>query len=46
VADADALRAALRQALDMLIELRDCPLSVLEVRQAQIDAVVADAMRG
>jgi hypothetical protein len=40
-----ALRAALREALDLLIELRDCPLTVLEVRQAQIDAVVAKAER-
>jgi uncharacterized protein (DUF1778 family) len=37
------LTAALREAVDLLIELRDCPLTVLEVRQAQIDAVVAEA---
>jgi hypothetical protein len=39
------LTAALREALDLLIELRDCPLSDLERRQAQIDAVVAEAER-
>jgi hypothetical protein len=38
-----ALRAALREAIDLLIELRDCPLTALEARQAQIDAVVAEA---
>jgi hypothetical protein len=38
-----ALRAALRQAVDLLVELRDCPLTVLEVRQTEIDRVVAEA---
>jgi hypothetical protein len=42
VADNDALRAALREAVDLLIELRDCPLTVLEQRQAEIDRVVAE----
>jgi hypothetical protein len=37
------LTAALRGAVDLLIELRDCPLTVLEVRQAEIDRVVAEA---
>jgi hypothetical protein len=37
------LTAALRDAIGLLVELRDCPLTVLEVRQAQIDRVVAEA---
>jgi hypothetical protein len=41
----DALRAALREAVDLLIELRLCPLTELEARQAEIDAVVAEAER-
>jgi hypothetical protein len=41
----DAIRAALRGAVELLIELRDYPLSVLENRQAAIDAVVAEAER-
>jgi hypothetical protein len=37
------LAAALRQAVDLLVDLRDCPLTVLENRQAEIDRVVAEA---
>jgi hypothetical protein len=35
------LTAALREALDLLIELRECPLADLELRKAEIDAVIA-----
>jgi hypothetical protein len=35
------LTAALRGAVDLLVELRDCPLTELERRQAEIDAVIA-----
>jgi hypothetical protein len=34
------LSAALRGAVDLLIELRDCPLTELERRQMAIDDVV------
>jgi hypothetical protein len=39
------LTAALRGAVDLLVELRDCPLSEMEQREAEIDAVVAEAER-
>jgi hypothetical protein len=39
------LRAALRDAIGLLVELRDCPLSEMEQREAEIDAMVEVAER-
>jgi hypothetical protein len=37
---AERRRHALQQALDLLRDLRECPLADLERRQAEIDAVI------
>jgi hypothetical protein len=36
----DALRIALREAIGLLRDLRDCPLADLERRQEEIDEVI------
>jgi hypothetical protein len=37
---AERRRTAFQQALDLLRDLRDCPIADLELRQAEIDLVV------